>query len=84
MRFQISLSPVFRPLFTLLGAPKGSCFADIDLPAKTLRVKSGIWFDETFPLSEVLDVGPSTWPWWGGLGVKLGPKEDTYPRRCPL
>lgn len=72
-RFPLAMSSVWRPLFTLFGMPASSSFAEVDPDRGTLRVKAGIWFDETLPLNEVADVVPSSFPWYGGLGVKLGP-----------
>lgn len=73
MRFAIRRSGALGPLFTVLGMSGKSSFVDVDAERGTFRVKGGIWFDETFALDEVESVSPSTWPWWGGLGVKLGP-----------
>ncbi len=75
MRFPIRIQPAWAPLLTVLGMSRASSFAEIDEAAGTLRVKAGIWFDETFPLDQIDDVQPSSWPWYGGLGVKLGPRD---------
>jgi hypothetical protein len=77
MRFSIRYSPVWRPVLTVLGMPADRCFAEIDPDRGTLRVSGGAWFDETFPLAEITSVDPSSWPWYGGLGVKLGPTGQT-------
>jgi hypothetical protein len=76
MRFPILISPPWRPLLAVLGMRRGSCFAELDPERKTLRIKGGVWFDETLPLAEVVEVRASSWPWYGGLGVKLGPTSD--------
>ena len=73
MRFAIRRSGVWAPVFTVFGMSSKSSFVDLDVDRGTFHVKAGIWFDETFALDEVESVSPSTWPWWGGLGVKLGP-----------
>jgi hypothetical protein len=73
MRFAIRRSGVWGPLFSVLGMSGKSSFVEIDTERRTLHVKGGIWFEETFQLDEIESVSPSTWPWWGGLGVKLGP-----------
>jgi hypothetical protein len=77
MRFSMRASAFWVPLFRVLGIPRDGAFVDLDPSAGTLRVKQGIWFDETFPLREVADAELSSWPWYGGLGVKLGPGMDT-------
>ena len=71
MRFPLRISAAWRPVLYVFGMSQRASFADID--AGVLRVKAGIWFDETFPLGNVAEVSRSTWPWYGGLGVKLGP-----------
>src|SRR5689334_20149955 len=82
MRYPIRVSPPWRPVFSLFGAPKESAWVDLDLERRVIHVKCGIWFDEELPLDEVVAVEPSTWPWWGGLGVKLGPSADTVGVVC--
>lgn len=76
MRFPIAITPACRLFFAVLGMPGKSAFAELDTERGTLHVKAGIWFEETFQLREVSEVLPSSWPWWGGLGVKLGPKDS--------
>lgn len=56
--------------------PPGKSFVELDPERGTLRVQAGIWFEEVFPLSEIVHAAPSTWPWYGGLGVKLGPNDS--------
>lgn len=76
MRFPLRFSPPWRVLLTVLGMPPSKCFADIDVDRGTLHVRGGIWFDESLPLAEIVSVERSSWPWYGGLGVKLGPTAD--------
>lgn len=73
MRFQIRVSGAWRGVLAVLGMRPSSCFVDLDPERGTIHVKGGIWFDETLPIAEIAAVSPSTWPWYGGLGVKLGP-----------
>ncbi|HVJ94358.1 MAG TPA: hypothetical protein VM580_31435 [Labilithrix sp.] len=73
MRFALAITPACRVLFAVLGMPGKSSYAEVDAERGTLHVKAGIWFEETFSLGEVSEVVPSSWPWYGGLGVKLGP-----------
>jgi hypothetical protein len=84
MRFPIKISPFWKPLFTVLGSSQASSFVDLDSDAGTLRVKCGIWFSETFSIDEIAEVKPSSWPWYGGLGVKLGPTSESVSVVCSL
>ena len=36
-----------------------------------LEVQMGTWMHERIPLTEISGLGPATWPWWGGMGIKL-------------
>ena len=76
MRFPVRFANAMRPLGRIFGMPPDDCFVELDLEHGAFRVKAGIWFDETFSLGRVEDVAPSSWPWWGGLGVKLGPRDS--------
>lgn len=71
MRFPIKISDNFlmEAVLKTFGAGPDQSFVDVG--AETFEVKMGIWFHESFPISAVAAIGPSEWPWWGGLGVKL-------------
>lgn len=71
MRFPIKITDNFllEPILHTFGAKPETSY--VELGDGTLEVRMGVWFHETFPLSEVARVSPSEWPWWGGLGVKL-------------
>ena len=71
MRFPIKITENFlvEPIMHLFGAKPDVSYVEIENGA--LRVRMGIWFDETFPLAQIDKIAPSDWPWWGGLGVKL-------------
>jgi hypothetical protein len=73
MRFPIRISPPWKPLLSVLGMSAKGSYVDVDVDAGTMRVKCGVWFDESLPLAAITHVEPSSWPWYGGLGVKLGP-----------
>jgi hypothetical protein len=75
MRFPIRISPPWKPLLTVLGMSAKGSYVDVDVEAGTMRVKCGIWFDETLPLAAITHLESSSWPWYGGLGVKLGPTQ---------
>lgn len=72
MRFALRVTPLCRPLFAALGMSPRASFVELDSVRGTLHVQSGVWFDEDFSLSEIASVSHSTWPWYGGLGVRLG------------
>jgi hypothetical protein len=71
MRYSIKITENFllAPVMHTFGVSAASSF--VDLSDGNLEVKMGIWFHETLPVSQVSVLGPSDWPWWGGLGVKL-------------
>jgi len=72
MRFPIKITENFllEPIMHTFGAKQESSFVDLD--GDSIHVKMGIWFDERIPLASIASIAPSDWPWWGGLGVKLG------------
>ena len=71
MRFPLAITESFllEPVLRLFGVNEGSSY--VELGKDTLEVSMGIWFHETFALTNVARIAPSDWPWWGGLGVKL-------------
>lgn len=72
MRFPIKITDNFllEPVLHTFGVKPESSY--VELAHDHLEVRMGAWFHETIPLAAVSKVAPSTWPWWGGLGVKLG------------
>jgi hypothetical protein len=72
MRFQIRITDNFllEPLLNTFGVRRESSF--VELTEASLVISMGRWFHETIPLSAISAIAPSDWPWWGGLGVKLG------------
>jgi hypothetical protein len=71
MRFPIKITEafLFETIMKTFGAGPEQSFVEVG--SDSFEVKMGIWFHESFPLSLVSELGPSEWPWWGGLGVKL-------------
>ncbi|MGZ3424027.1 MAG: hypothetical protein ACXWUG_04735 [Polyangiales bacterium] len=71
MRFPLSFTNnlLLETFIKTFGVKRESSFAEIE--GGNLHVKMGIWFEEKIPLDQILQVAPSEWPWWGGLGVKL-------------
>lgn len=71
MRFPISFSGAWRPVLSALGMPPARSY--VELTRDQLHVTAGVWFEESLPLRDIVSVEPSSWPWYGGYGVKLGP-----------
>lgn len=72
MRFAISITHNFllEPFMKTMGVSREDSFIEVD--KETLHVRMGRWFDEKIPVARIKAIAPSDWPWWGGLGVKLG------------
>jgi len=73
VKIPIRFSPRWGWLLAPAATTPANSFIEIDRAAGTFRVQMGPWFDETFACADVADVEPSSFPWYGGLGVKLGP-----------
>jgi hypothetical protein len=69
MRYPMRLDVAWRPLLALFGGTSRSAFAEIRDGG--LRFRFGWAFDETVPLGDVEDVGPTTWPLWAGIGWRI-------------
>jgi hypothetical protein len=63
-----------RPLLTLLLWPFGARGprAVVNLDAGRLRLQFGTLFDHSFALAQIEHVRPSSWPWWMGMGLRIG------------
>ena len=72
MRFPISISAAFRPLFALFGFRARSSYVELEDDALVFRFGTA---HERVPLSAVAGVGRTRWPFYYGLGAKLGPDE---------
>lgn len=72
MRYPISITENFllEPILHTFGVRDETSY--VDLEGDHLEVSMGKWFHERIPLSAIAALAPSEWPWWGGLGVKLG------------
>ncbi|MFO0556153.1 MAG: hypothetical protein U0271_47690 [Polyangiaceae bacterium] len=72
VRYPISITENFllEPILHTFGVKDETSYAE--LHADHLEVSMGKWFHERIPFSEIASLAPSEWPWWGGLGVKLG------------
>lgn len=65
MRFNILVSPLWRPFLLLLGATTDRSYVEIE--GGELIVRFG-WFRHSFSLSEVEGAAPSHWSILGGIG----------------
>jgi hypothetical protein len=72
MRYPIKISTPWQPLFRVFGfSPKRSFVAIED---GTLAFRFGT-ATEAIPLADVSEVVPRRWPFYYGLGPKLGPDD---------
>jgi hypothetical protein len=69
-RFEILLSPAWRPMLRLLRVSPETAFAEI---AKgRLHVRFGI-FEQAFPLDAIESTTAAQWPVWAGVGPRYFP-----------
>lgn len=69
MRYRIRRG-IFRPLLTVLGGTAEGSYVDVGPAA--VRFRFGFLFDEEIPRAELARVRRSRWPWYGGIGWRLG------------
>jgi len=65
MRFNILVSPLWRPFLVPFGATADRSYAELD--GGDLVVRFG-WFSHRFPLSEIEGASPSHWSILAGIG----------------
>lgn len=70
MDFPIRVHPVLRPLLWPLGASGPRSVVRVE--GGRIRLVFGALFDQTFPLEQVRHLRPARWPWWRGVGLRLG------------
>lgn len=70
MRFSISVSTFWGPFMRLFGFGGERAYVELDDEAITFRYGTAT---ERVPLSEIESVGPRAWPFYYGLGAKIGP-----------
>ena len=70
MRFPFQMGRGMRILLAPLRVTAANSFAEID--NDTLRIRFGPLFDQSFPIAEIAAVQRDVWPWYYGLGVKIG------------
>ena len=69
MRHPIKLG-AWYPLLALLGATRRRSYVDVDEGVVTFRL--GAWRLRV-PRADVADAAPARWPWYGGIGWRIGP-----------
>jgi len=69
-RFQILRSPLIIPAFTIFGATRAKSY--VELIQDGLHVRFGFLFNHSLDLSVMGSVEHSQWPWYLGLGCRIG------------
>lgn len=70
MDFPIRITPLLTPLLWPFGVRGPKAVATVE--GGQLRLQFGALFDHTFPLAQVEHVSRSSWPWWMGMGLRIG------------
>lgn len=70
---RITANPLIGPFLRGFGVRRGNSY--VELKGGALTIRMGCWFNETVPLGEIASMAPSEWPWWGGFGVRLAPRQ---------
>lgn len=65
-RFHLHRSFPWTLLLLLFGSTRSNSFVEIG--EGRLHAKMGLFFDETFSLTDVVGVRKTTWPWLMGIG----------------
>lgn len=76
MDFPLRITPLLRPLLFPLRATGERAVARVG--TGRIEVEFGVLFRGRFPLEQVEHIGHDAWPWWGGLGVRLGTRGRAY------
>lgn len=69
-RFDILVSPAWRPMLRVIGVKPEDAF--VELTTEDLHVKFGV-FEQTFPLKAVEAARVTEWPLWAGIGPRYVP-----------
>lgn len=73
MRYSIRISSIMKPVLFTAGINHDNTY--VELGDGVFHVKMGPWFEHQFSLDQIASVAASDWPWYGGLGTKLGPEK---------
>ncbi len=71
MRYPIKIAASVRPLFAAFGFSRASSYVELEGGALAFRFGTA---DEVVPLVDVAGAARARWPFYYGLGPKLGPK----------
>lgn len=69
MDFPLRITPLLRPLLFPLRASGERAVARVG--GGHVEVEFGLLFRGRIPLEQIEHVGRATWPWYGGLGLRL-------------
>lgn len=81
-RFTIRRGGPARLLWPLVRGPQ-----HVEVTDDEVRIRLGLAGHAELPLLRIARIGHMTWPWWGGLGVRIATKMVgfvTRPGRCVL
>lgn len=70
MDFPLRITPLLTPLLWPFGVRGPRAVARLE-PGR-LHLHFGALFDHGFPLTDIEHVGRSSWPWWMGMGLRIG------------
>lgn len=70
MRYAFLLEPLMIPILFPFGANPENCYVEIE--GEQLHVKMGKLFDEKLDLRNIAHLAPDKWPFWWGLGHRIG------------
>lgn len=70
MRYPILIARPWQGLFRLFGFSPDRAYAELNEHGLRLRFGTA---DERIPLAEIAGVARRRWPWYYGLGAKIGP-----------
>jgi hypothetical protein len=67
--FAIRLDPLWRAPLLIIGVTPAK--AQVTIEESSLRIRYGL-YEEALPLADVVSVEPIRWPWYYGVGLRLG------------
>lgn len=70
MDFPIRIAPLLTPLLWPFGVRGPKAVASLE--DGRLRLQFGALFDHSFPLTDIEHISRSSWPWWMGMGLRIG------------
>jgi len=70
MDFPIRIAPLLTPLLWPFGVRGPRAVASLE--HGRLRLQFGALFDHGFPLTAIEHSRRASWPWWMGMGLRIG------------